>query len=88
MAVFLSVDPDERTQVYRNVKRAYNFRSKVVHGDVIKQSKVNELIEVSLDCDRLLRQAIRKAILDESARKALEGTNENLDQYFLGLLFA
>jgi len=70
------------------VKTAYGLRSKVIHGDVLKQSKLAELLESSLGCDDLLRQAIQKASADKEARKALGGGNEDLDRYFFGLLFA
>jgi len=88
MAVFLSDQPNERERVYREVKRAYKLRSKVVHGDVLKPSKISELVETSEACDELLRQAIRKALSDEAARSALVGDKETLDQYFLELLLA
>jgi len=73
MAIFLSRESDERERIYRQVKRAYAVRSKVVHGDVLKESKTSELIEVSLECDELLRQVIRTAVGDEDALHALEG---------------
>jgi hypothetical protein len=88
MALFLSDEPEDRLRIYREVKRAYGIRSRVVHGDVLRQSKVAELLESSLACDALLRQTIQKAATNEEARKALEGGNDDLDQYFLGSLFA
>jgi len=88
MAVFLSDRLDGRESVYRKVKQCYALRSRVVHGDVLKHSKVSELVEASLACDELLRQAIRKAVQDERARKALESANETLDRYFLDALFS
>lgn len=88
MAVFLSDMPDERAKIYREVKLAYGYRSKVVHGDVLKHSRRTKLIEVARSCDELLRQAIRKAVSDDASRTALESSNEALDRYFLELLFA
>jgi hypothetical protein len=88
MALFLSDEPDDRLRIYRQVKKAYGLRSKVVHGDVLRQSKVAELLESSLACDDLLRQAFQKAVADNEARNALAGGNEDLDRYFLGLIFA
>ncbi|HZE62360.1 MAG TPA: hypothetical protein VE056_00690 [Pyrinomonadaceae bacterium] len=86
MAVFLSDQPEERLQVYRQVKTAYRLRSKVVHGDLLRQSMEDELIESSMGCDDLLRQAIQKAAANKEARKALDGSNESLDRYFMELL--
>jgi hypothetical protein len=88
MALFLSDQSDDRLRIYREVKRAYGLRSKVVQGDVLRQSKMAELLECSLACDDLLRQAIQKAAADKEARKGLEGGNDDLDRYFLGLDFA
>ena len=87
MAIFLSDDPAERERTYHQVKRAYSVRSRVVHGDVLRSSKTSELMTVSMECDELLRQAVRKAVGDKDARNALDGGNENLDRYFRNLLF-
>lgn len=87
MAVFLSDGPAERARVYGQVKKAYRLRSRVVHGDVLRHARISELVETSVDCDGLLRQAIYKTIVDEAARKALDSGNESLDRYFVELLF-
>jgi len=88
MAVFVSADPQERKSIYRQVKRAYNVRSKIVHGDAFKREKSDQIRTVSLECDELLRRAFQKSISDNEAYSALEGDNDGLDQYFLQLLFS
>jgi len=46
----------------------------------------DELIESSMGCDDLLRQAFKRRQLNKEARKALDGSNESLDRYFMELL--
>jgi hypothetical protein len=87
MALFLSADAVERTEIYRQVKRLYKIRSKVVHGDVLRQAKRDEFVEASLECDELVRRAIQRAAHDRDAQAALARGNEELDKYFLRLLF-
>ena len=62
MALLLSADPTEREQIYRDVKRAYGYRSKVVHGDVMKPSKESELAASAKTCDELVRRALWLAL--------------------------
>jgi len=86
-AIFLAEESNRREEIYRQVKRAYGVRSKVIHGEVIRQSRTSELIMASQECDGLLREVIQKVVGDREARATFDGTNDRIDRYFLQLLF-
>ncbi len=84
VAFFLEDDPEKRLTTYRNVKNAYTIRSKIVHGAVIKDSKVEDLVKVSRMTDNLLRECLSKIYGDEKLWSLFSGSNEALDEYMLG----
>lgn len=55
VAYFLEEDGELRYKTYRALKKAYDVRSKIVHGDVIKQSALDDLHNVSILCDDLCK---------------------------------
>lgn len=83
VAYFLEKDPKARVETYRKMKKAYSVRSKIVHGDVIRSSAMPELIEVSKNCDAVLRRSIEKVLTDEKVNKIFRGKSEKLDNYMI-----
>lgn len=87
VAFFLGDSPEERITLFRNAKKAYALRSKIVHGNAVKSSELEKVIESSEFCDSILRKILRIII---SSEKNLGLFSENppiIDEYFLGLIF-
>jgi len=85
VAMFLSEDATERVTLYQDVKRAYNIRSKVVHGDEIDAKQYAQLFDVSIRCDDLLRRVFGRVISDEAAQKLFLSSKNEIDTFFLSL---
>ncbi|MGO4390541.1 hypothetical protein AB4Z46_04205 [Variovorax sp. M-6] len=88
IAFLLAEMPTERLRIFREVKKAYGVRSKIVHGDVLSQNLITGLVDISRTCDELARSLILK-ILHDGELKILfiDGTNESLDAHLLNLIF-
>jgi hypothetical protein len=86
IACFLGSDFEERIKIYQEIKRAYNIRSKVIHGAF--GSVTSDLDTVSISCDNILRKAIKKILNEPEQFKYFreERTNEEMEKYFLSLV--
>lgn len=87
VAFFLRSRPEERLALFKDIKKAYNVRSKIVHGDVLSQGTIDSLVSISGSCDEAARQVMRKIIANEKLEKVFDATNDVLDSYMLNLIF-
>lgn len=76
----------ERNHYYRRMKRAYAFRSKGLHGDVIKSNEIPELNDLSEFLDEVCRRLQREIQENEEFLKLLEN-DEELNRNFNERLF-
>ena len=81
VAFFLSDIATERVAICQKIKTAYNHRSKFFHGDRLK----NISSEIFFDIDDIVRKTMVKALTEKS--DIFMGTREQLNQYFLDLVF-
>lgn len=67
-ALYLKGTKDEKKEVFRIVKSAYDVRSKFLHGQSLtnKNKKLDQLIKISLDVDNLLRRLLKIIIFEDS----------------------
>ncbi len=88
VAFFLRDSPEERLALFRDVKKAYGVRSKIVHGDVLAQGTIDSLVNVAETCDATARQVVRKIVGNKSLSKLLdESSNDAIDSYMMNLIF-
>ena len=85
VAFFLRREPTERLAVYKSLRRAYDIRSKVVHGSVMSEKKQKEVPEVASEIDELLRQLILRLISDEASRRVFDMEDTKFEDYFARL---
>jgi hypothetical protein len=85
VAIYLYEKAGERLAAYQLIKRAYNVRSKVVHGDVLKDGVLSDLVNVSKEIDELLRTVVRRLVSDDSTRSLFDSENDVLDKFFTKL---
>lgn len=81
VAVLLGKTADEKIEIFDFVKKAYNYRSTVIHGSAIKADN-GGLLEISMGLDQILRQFL--LMEDHEVFKVEE---RELDSYLSRLLF-
>ncbi len=87
-AFFLSSIPAERIQIFRELKKAYGVRSKIVHGDTLSQGAISGLSDISKRCDDTARALVNKILLNDELEALMrDGSNEALDAHMLDLIF-
>lgn len=87
VALFAGETASAKRDIYRKMKRAYNVRSKVTHGDALSQKQVEELPSVSGDCDGILRQCLKKIILEDHHTATFDSKTDVLEEFFFENLF-
>jgi hypothetical protein len=87
VACFLELAPKRRREVFAIVKRAYNLRSKVVHGDVVKLKDQKELPFLTREIDNMLRRIFQRLYLEKDTLDSIESTNQDREHYFEELYF-
>ncbi|MDM0051404.1 HEPN domain-containing protein [Variovorax sp. J22R115] len=88
VAFLLSGEPSERLRLFRQVKRAYSVRSKIVHGDVLSPGLISGLVEIAHVCDEVARALLLKILQDADLRRLFNsGSNGLLDAHMLNLIF-
>jgi hypothetical protein len=61
-AFLLHDKPEERIKTYKMLKKAYATRSKIVHGDYVRDDQLEILITASEFCDHLLRDLLLRIL--------------------------
>lgn len=87
VAYFLENDSSSRIATFKSMKKAYTVRSKTVHGGTLKESFIEELKQVSKECDNLIRRAIICILKNEIIREIFLGSTDQIDNFFLNLIF-
>lgn len=87
-AFFLSSNPPERLRLFREIKKAYGIRSKIVHGDILSPSAIASLVDIARNCDDTARALMLKITLTPELGALMnEGSTDALDAYMLDLIF-
>jgi hypothetical protein len=87
VAHFLGATADDRWRLYKEVKRGYDVRSQTVHGAGIRRD--DELVGVSRNLDRILRDVLSKMLTDEALVELFSAAgDERLRRYLERLVFA
>jgi len=90
IACFLEEDAPNRIGVFHAIKRAYAIRSRVVHGSKGSSKLSEQLKEVSVSCDNILRRILVR-ILEESSllRYFQQATSDReVEEYFISLVLS
>lgn len=87
VAFFLSQSGNSLHTIFTTVKAAYNIRSKLVHGDTLKPSQVEQLPALSVICDEYLRTTLNLIFDSEDLKAVFDADNKSLENYFSQLIF-
>lgn len=71
-----------RAEVFREMRRAYDIRSKLVHGDSLSQSKIETISEASRCCDAYLREIMQLMFGDEDLKAHIDVAPQAIDRFF------
>ena len=85
-ACFIESDTAAKVECYKFIKRAYNVRSKVTHGDTLSALDAKELCEIAPRLDFYLRRVFGKLLSEKGAVDAFLGGQMELEEYFLHLV--
>ena len=86
VAVLIGKDSSDSLEIYRNLKRAYATRSKLVHGDNLSADNQRYMDE-SILCDDYLRRLLTLVVSDTDVNHGIEQNSQNVDGFFLQRLF-
>lgn len=81
VAILVENEQNKRVETYNLIKKAYDIRSTIVHGSILK-GKHEDLEEISFKLDNILR------ILVSKYYKLFTKKDQDLDDYFLNRLFS
>lgn len=85
IAKFLSNEKIERLEIYNLVKKAYNIRSRFIHGERSQEDQSRLFIIVE-KIDNLTRRILNKIILEE--KETFLKTKEELDEWFKDMMLS
>jgi hypothetical protein len=86
-AIFIGKDSDDRIAIYDNVKKAYNVRSRYMHGDTLKDT--DDLKTLSGQIDEILRRVYIKIYTEDPDVYKLsdkQTDNDKFEDYFKKLI--
>lgn len=87
LAFFLGEFGQSKIDVFKTMKSAYAVRSKLTHGDVLKEKVVQDLPRISSTCDHYLRITLRELFSSEGLVRRFDVAPEKIDETFQNLIF-
>lgn len=82
-AILIGTVADKMT-IYRNIKKLYDGRSKVLHGARLTEADVIALFDRVRECDDYLRRTLRRLLLEpELTELFARNDSREIDDYFL-----
>lgn len=86
IAYFLK-DDFNKLNTFKLIKKAYNIRSKLTHGDTLDVKQIAVLDDISFEIDIIIRFCFNKILKDETLLQTFDSSNNVIDSYFESLLF-
>lgn len=75
------------SDTFKKMKSAYAVRSKLTHGDVLSNSQIENIFDISKETDEILRLSLNKIIQNDDLLNIFDSKNENVEKYFEKLIF-
>ena len=82
IALFLGNTSEEKIRIFTRVKKLYGYRSKVVHGDVIKGGS-DDIFKLAIEADEINRRIFNKIYSSPEIFNLFQDKKEALEDYFL-----
>jgi hypothetical protein len=87
VAVLLYPRGQERLECYRQVKTAYGFRSKAVHGASFREKDHGKLVAASTKIDQVCREVTLAYLSSSDFESALESKDDAFSEFWMQKLF-
>ena len=85
VASLIGETPTDAIDIYRNIKRAYDTRSKLVHGGQLTGQDDRYRTD-STNCDRYARRLIQVLISNGEIKAAIDQAEDSVNEFFLNRL--
>jgi len=85
-AAFFNQTNLEKIETFKAIKKAYNVRSKLTHGASMSQKDIDELPDLAVKLDNILRATIIKILNDDSLIEIMESKKDRITDYFNNLV--
>lgn len=76
VAIFLETDLEKRVELFNKVKKCYNYRSKVFHGDSVKEKQFDEVNEYVVFIEGIVKNCLLKVIESSELTETFSLPNE------------
>ena len=86
IGLFFGEDPESRRRIFEEAKKAYTWRSKIVHGGRLSKLTPETSQDMAECTERLVREAMVKILT--SPELLVEFNSKNREEYLDSLLFA
>jgi hypothetical protein len=88
IACFLEKDLSGRITIFQTIKKAYAIRSRVVHGGKGSSKLAEQLKEVSVSCNNIVRRLLLRILEEPSLEKyfRLPASDKEVEEYFISLV--
>lgn len=80
VAILLGKNLESKRDLYRLIKKSYGVRSKLIHGQYLKED-VESLIEIAVKLDIILRKLLTKH------QEVFKKNDREIEEYFTNLIF-
>ncbi|MFJ7828411.1 hypothetical protein [Psychrobacillus sp. NPDC096623] len=84
VAITIGNSTDDKKQIYNDIKKAYDIRSRVIHGSLIKPNVKDSLIPLTESLDIVIRRVFKSNIFKVLNYKS----SEEFNNYFLERLLS
>lgn len=81
-----SLNGIERQKLYERMMKSYDLRSKIVHGMRVEKIK-DEFASVVCETEAVVRESLKKILLDRSLISIFNGKQEKRDEYLQNAMF-
>jgi hypothetical protein len=88
LAFLFGKDTEDRIEVYNQMMRAYDVRSKIVHGDTVNPKSLSDLPAIVRFVDKMARGVLLMLLQKPHMRKMCEKKNDAYKELFLKILMA
>lgn len=85
-AFFLDTRGHDKLRVFTTVKRAYDVRSKLVHGETLTPRQVDDMPQLSTEIDGYLRTILNAIFEIEDLRRVFDTHSNAVEEYFTRLI--
>jgi hypothetical protein len=88
VSLFLEKETEKRIGIFRVIKKAYEFRSRVVHGGMFKKEQAENLRTITIRLDEICRRVMYYCYTTNDPDNIFEFPAEKQEEYFLRLIMS